>query len=159
MQITRIGPFALEEPLDDSGNSNVVRGVHVELKISMAVKLLPRNIVTRPMRGNTFSDDVKKLQRLEHPGIVRYHGGAVQDGQPYLVLQLVDGESLRQQLNRRGKLPWELTVEIADSICQALQHAHKGGYMHQRLTPTRVLLPSDGVPRQAIRVNATVRSF
>ena len=144
MQLTRIGPFALEEPLDGTGKSNVVRGVHVELKASMAVKLLPRSIVNRPMRGNTFSDDVKKLQGLVHPSIVRTHGGAVEGGQPYLALELVDGESLREQLDRRGKLPWDMTVDIADAICEALQHAHKGGFVHQRVTPMRVILPTAG---------------
>ena len=71
MPPTRIGPFALEEPLDGLAESNVLRGVHVERKMSMAVKLLPKSIVNRPMRGSTFSDDVRALQQLVHPRIVR----------------------------------------------------------------------------------------
>lgn len=122
----------------------MLRGLHVERKVSMAIKLLPPSVVQRPMGGNTFTEDVKKLQKLVHPNIMRYYGGAVDQGQPYLALELVQGESLRDRLDRRGKLPWEMTVEIVDGICQALVHAHQAGFVHQRLTPTRVLLPEQG---------------
>ncbi len=143
MPLTRIGPFALEEPLDGLADSNVLRGIHVERKLTMAVKLLPRSIVNRPMRGSTFSEDVKTLQKMSHPCVVHYYGGAVEQGQPYLALELVEGESLRDRLDRRGRLPWELTVEVADAICTALHHAHARQIVHRRLTPTRVLLTAD----------------
>jgi serine/threonine-protein kinase len=144
MQRSRIGPFALEEALDHEGCGNVLRGLHLERKTSMAVKLLPVSLVNRPMAGNAFMADVKRLQRLIHPNIIRYLGGAVEDGQPYLALELVQGESLRDLLDRRGKLPWEMAVDLVDEICLALQHAHQVGFVHQRLTPSRVLLPQGG---------------
>lgn len=143
MALTRIGPFALEESLDGLAESNVLRGVHVERQISMAVKLVPRSVVNRPMRGSTFSEDVKLLQTMNHPRIVRYFGGAVEQGQPYLALELVQGESLRERLDRRGRLPWEYMVDVADAICTALHHAHARRIVHQRLTPTRILLADD----------------
>jgi serine/threonine protein kinase len=143
MPLTRIGPFALEEPLDGFAESNVLRGVHVERKLSMAVKLLPKSIVNRPMRSSTFADDVKTLQAMVHPCIVRYYGGAVEQGQPYLALELIEGESLRDRLDRRGRLPWELTVDVADAVCTALHHAHGRKIVHGRLTPTRILLRAD----------------
>jgi eukaryotic-like serine/threonine-protein kinase len=144
MQRSRIGPFALEESLDREGAGNVLRGLHLERKESMAVKLLPLGLVNRPMAGNTFSADVKRLQRLIHPNIVRCLGGAIEAGQPYLALELVTGESLRNILDRRGKLPWEMAVDIVDGICLALKHAHQLGYVHHRLTPARVMLPQSG---------------
>ncbi|MCG8450581.1 MAG: serine/threonine protein kinase [Pirellulales bacterium] len=144
MQLSRIGPFALEEPLDGSAESNVLRGLHVERKLTMAVKLLPRSVAHSAMGRSSFVDDVKRFQKLVHPGIARIFGGAVEQGQPYLVLEMVAGESLREQLDRRGKLPWEVAVDIADGICVALDHAHQAGFVHQRLTPTRVLLPQSG---------------
>ena len=144
MQRTRIGPFALEETLDSRGAAQVVRGLHLERKTAMAVKLLPPSLVHQPMGGNLFAADVKRLQRLVLPGVVRCLGGAIEEGQPYLVLELVSGESLRDLLERRGKLPWELAVELADGICQSLQQAHELGFVHQRLAPSRILLPADG---------------
>jgi serine/threonine-protein kinase len=144
MQRSRIGPFALEEALDHEGCGNVLRGLHLERKTSMAVKLLPVSLVNRPMAGNAFMADVKRLQRLIHPNIMRYLGGAVEEGQPYLALELVQGESLRELLDRRGKLPWEMAVDLVDEICLALKHAHQVGFVHQRLTPSRVLLPQGG---------------
>ena len=110
----------------------------------MAIKLLPRHVAVRVMGASTFPDDVKVLQRLQHPNIAHLYGGAVEQGQPYLALELVDGESLRQRLDRHGKLPWDATVEIADAICDALRHAHEHGVVHQRLTPARIMLTSEG---------------
>ena len=146
MQRSRIGPIALEEPLGGSADSNVLRGVHVERNMRMAVKLLPREMITRPMGGDYFSADVKLLQRLVHPNIARVLGGAIDDGQPYLAWSLVEGESLRSLLDRRGRLPWETTADIAESICEALLYVHAQKMIHQRLTPSRVLLlPGGGV--------------
>jgi len=140
MQRSRLGPFALEEPLDGLADSNVLRGVHIERKVSMAIKLVPRSVVNRPMRGSTFPDDVKSLQQLVHPNIARCYGGVVDQGQPYLALELVQGESLRNRLDRRGRLPWEMVVDIIDSVSEALQHAHQKGCVHGRITPARIIL-------------------
>lgn len=146
MQRSRIGPIALEEPLGGSADSNVLRGIHVERNMRMAVKLLPREMITRPMGGDYFSADVKLLQRLVHPNVARVLGGAIDDGQPYLAMELVEGESLRSLLDRRGRLPWETTADIAESICEALLYVHAQKMIHQRLTPSRVLLlPGGGV--------------
>ncbi len=144
MQLTRIGPFALEEPLDGLAGSNVVRGVHIERQLSMAIKLLPRSVAKQAMGRSSFGDDVKKLQQLEHPGLVRILGGAIEHGQPYLVLEMVPGESLRTRLARRRRLPWEMAIEIVDALAVSLTHAHAQGIVHQRITPARILLPEDG---------------
>jgi len=141
VQRSRIGPFALEESQGGFEESNVLRGVHIERKVSMAIKLVPRSVVNRPMGGSTFPADVKSLQKLIHPGIARCYGGAVDQGQPYLALEWVQGESLRDRLDRRDRLPWEMMVEIVSSACVALQHAHSKGLVHGRITPTRILLP------------------
>ena len=144
MHRTRIGPFALEQQLDESPQGNVLRGVHVERQVAMAIKLLPPTVVTRTMGGDAFQQDVKRLQKLTHPNIVRVYGGAVEDGQPYLALELVEGESLAARLDRLGKIPWEMAVEVAEAICDALQAAHGQRIAHRRLTTRRVLISSDG---------------
>ncbi|MEM8946002.1 MAG: serine/threonine-protein kinase [Planctomycetota bacterium] len=144
MHLSRIGPFALEEPLDRSANSNVLRGVHVERQVSVAIKLLPSEVAQQAIGTGKFAGDIKRLQRLEHHGWVRVLGGAVEQGQPYLVQELVSGESLRELLNRRVRLPWEMAIEIVDNATQALMYAHANGYSHQRLTPARILLPPAG---------------
>ena len=66
------------------------------------------------------------------------------NGQPYLAMELVEGESLRSLLDRRGRLPWETMVDVAEAICEALDYAHEQGVVHQRLTPARVLIGDDG---------------
>jgi hypothetical protein len=144
MQLSRIGPIALEEPLGGAADSNVLRGLHLERHKPMAVKLLPRHLVNRAMGADTFAADVKALQKLVHPGIARCYGGAMDNGQPYLAMELVEGESLRTRLDRRGRMPWETAVDLAESICEALDFAHAAGMVHQRLTPSRIMLTPDG---------------
>jgi hypothetical protein len=144
MHPSRIGPIALEEPLGGSADSNVLRGIHLERNKAMAVKLLPRRLVDRPMGGDSYAEDVKRLQKLVHPKIVRVLGGALDNGQPYLAMELAPGESLRNLFDRRGRLPWETMVDIAEQICEALVYAHEQGFVHRRLTPSRVLLDVDG---------------
>ena len=75
--------------------------------------------------------------------IARYYGGAMDDGQPYLAMELVEGETLRDRVDRLGRLPWETAVETSDRICQALAAAHQAGVVHRRLTPARVMLTKD----------------
>lgn len=144
MLLSRIGPIALEEPLGGAADSNVLRGVHVERNKAMAVKLLPRQLVDRPMGGDTFGEDVKRLQKLVHPNIVRVLGGAMENGQPYLAMDFVKGESLRSLFDRRGRLPWETMADVAEAICEALDYAHGQGAVHRRLTPARVMIGDDG---------------
>src|SRR5687768_13087065 len=144
MQLSRIGPIALEEPLGGTADSNVLRGVHLERNMTMAVKLLPRDLVNRAMGGDTFAADVRALQKLVHPNIARTYGGAMDNGQPYLAMELVEGESLRCLLDRRGRLSWESTADIAEAICSALDYAHGQSMVHQRLTPSRVMLTVTG---------------
>jgi serine/threonine protein kinase len=143
MLLSRIGPIALEEPLGGSADSNVLRGIHLERNRTLAVKLLARQVVDRPMGGDAYPEDVKRLQKLVHPHIARVLGGAMEQGQPYLAMELIKGESLRDLLDRRGRLPWETMVEYAQQICEALVYAHGQGTMHTRLTPKRVLIADD----------------
>lgn len=144
MQLSRIGPIALEGPLGDAADGNVLRGVHVERNLKLAVKLLPKSLINQTMGDDTFMADAKALTKLVHPNIVRVLGGAMENGQPYLAMELVEGESLRTRLDRLGRLPWETVVDIAEAICAALEYAHAAGRPHLRLTPSRVLLAKDG---------------
>ena len=144
MQLSRIGPFALEQSLDGSGQSPVFLGVHVEQRRSAAVKLLPRESVAGPMGAAMFRQEVESLRRLEHRRIVHCYGGAIERGQPYLAFELIRGESLRTRLRRRGRLAWEPSVDIARAICSALIFAHRNGRLHERLAAEKVLISSAG---------------
>jgi serine/threonine protein kinase len=144
MQLSRIGPFALEEPLGGDRTSNVVRGVHVQQGASAAIKLLPTELVATPLARDNFLTDAQQLKTLAHRGIARVYGGEIQQGQPYLALELVDGETLETRAARLGRLPWETIVEIADHACLALRYAHRAQVTHCRVTPHRILLPVAG---------------
>ncbi|MCA9260664.1 MAG: serine/threonine protein kinase, partial [Planctomycetales bacterium] len=143
MQLSRIGPFALEEALGDSRTSRVVRGVHVQQGVMAAVKLLSPELAAPALGERNLAADIKALCQLSHPCIAKVYGGGIDKERPYLALELVEGESLRARLDRIGRLPWETAVGIVQQICAALHHAHCKGVVHRRLTPARVMLTTD----------------
>src|SRR5688572_14284049 len=121
-ELSRIGAFALEERLGDPPAEGVYRGVHVERRQSFAVRLLPPEVLRGPLAESTFKEEVAALKDLVHPNIVRCYGGSVDQGRPFLALELVAGESLAAQIARRQRLPWETAVELTEQLCDALAY-------------------------------------
>lgn len=144
VELSRIGAFALEERLGDPPAESVYRGIHVERRQSFAVRVLPAEILRGPLADKTFLEEVAALKALVHPNIVRCYGGSVDQGHPFLALELVAGESVAAQLARRERLPWESAVEITEQLCSALAYAHGRQTLHERLGPEKVLLDEGG---------------
>ncbi len=143
LNLSRIGPFALEEPLGNPATTRIFRGVHVERRLSVAVQLLPRALGEG--RGATeFAATAERLKALVHPHVVRCYGGGIDTGLPYLALELIRGEPLAERLRRRGRLPWEAVVEATRGISLGLHGAHQKRFLHQRLTSDQVLLDEHG---------------
>ena len=142
--LSRIGPFALEERLGHPPADHVYRGVHVEQRQSFAVRILPAEVMRGPLAEKTFKAEVAALKGLAHPNILRCYGGSIDRGRPFLALDLVQGESVAEQLARRGRLPWETAVEIAEQLCAALEHAHGRETLHERIAPEKILLDAAG---------------
>jgi hypothetical protein len=144
IELSRIGAFALEERLGDPPAKCVYRGVHVERRQSFAVRLVPPEVLRGPLADTTFKEEVAALKDLVHPNIVRCYGGSVDEGRPFLALELVAGESVAGRLARRERLPWESAVEITEQLCDALTYAHGRQMLHERVGPDKVLLDETG---------------
>jgi len=142
-ELSRIGPFALEEALGGDPRRRVLRAVHVQRGTAAAVKLLDPALLAPPLAPRGLREDADRLTRLHHPGIARVYGLGVERGRPYLALELVEGETLRQRLDRLGRLGWEAAAPLAEQACEALVHAHEQGVVHRRLTPEQILLTAD----------------
>jgi len=131
----RLGPV-----IGRGGGADVYRAEDLETDRPVAVKVL--RAVT-PTDLHRFEQEGETLQRLDHPAIVRMCGGGEQDGVPYLVLDLIDGEPLSMAL-LRGPLDEDEVIRIGEVLADALTHAHELGIIHRDVKPGNVLFDQDG---------------
>ncbi|MBX3469420.1 MAG: serine/threonine protein kinase, partial [Planctomycetes bacterium] len=117
--------------------------------------LLGRDVALKVLQPQCAdAEAVARLQReaqaagnLRHPGIVPVHAGGVDRGRPFLVMELVEGQSLREVLRRDGALGQERAARLVIEVARAVQHAHDHGVLHRDVKPENVLLGRDGRPR------------
>ena len=109
MSQTRVGEFVIEERLD--GATRTYRVSHAETGRPAVIKFLSRRLANSPASRQELVREIEGLKLLLHPNLVRCFGGGRHEVDPYLVYELVEGESLNWMLQRRGRVPWELVVD------------------------------------------------
>jgi TolB-like protein/tetratricopeptide (TPR) repeat protein len=122
----------------------VYRALDTRLGREVAVKRLPESLTTDPVRLARFEQEARLLASISHPCIATIHSMEVDGGEPFLVLELVDGASLAQRL-ADGPLPARDAMRIGGSVAAALAAAHAAGIVHRDLKPANVMLTADGV--------------
>lgn len=115
-----------------------------DLDRRVAVKWLKTNLASDPVVAERFRREAIAVARLNHPNIVGVHDVVAHDGRQAVVMQLVDGKSLRQLLDSQKRLGPELTIHIGAAIAGALDAAHQGGFVHRDVKPGNILVTSDG---------------
>ncbi|MEE8147593.1 MAG: protein kinase, partial [Longimicrobiales bacterium] len=140
---TRLGPYEILAPLGAGGMGEVYRATDTKLGRDVAIKVLPSEVAGAPERLARFEREAKLLASLNHPHIAAIYGLEEAQGQPFLVLELVEGEGLEQRL-RRGAIPVEQGLAIARQIAEALEEAHGKGIVHRDLKPENVKLTPEG---------------
>jgi hypothetical protein len=131
--------------LGSGGVSEVHRARDRRSGAEVAVKeLLPQFLADRAV-CRRFLREAEVARRLDHPGIVPVLDAGEENGRPYLVMELVEGEDLRRRLDREGALPWPEALRIALAVARALEHAHGRGVVHRDLKPHNVLLSGTAV--------------
>jgi len=121
----------------------VYAGVHEELGLTAAVKLLPPGLAHQGGFRARFESEIETLRQLEHPHIVRLFGFGEQDGLLFYAMERVEGDTLEKQLAEGRRFDWEETVDVALEICHALHHAHVRGIIHRDLKPGNVMISTD----------------
>ncbi|MEV6344569.1 protein kinase [Actinoplanes sp. NPDC051851] len=143
------GRYRLVERLGAGGMSVVWRGFDEVLGRQVAVKVLPPSTSADPSFRRRLRAEAQAAARLSHPHITNvydYGEATTVDGEPvpYVVMELVDGESLAAVLARVRTLPWENAVRISADVAAALAAAHARGIVHRDVTPANVMLTGSG---------------
>ncbi len=141
---TTLGPYEIVAPLGAGGMGEVYRARDTKLDRDVAIKVLPETFARDPERLGRFEREAKVLASLNHPNIAAIHGFEEVDGKRFLVLELVEGETLAERL-RGGAMPVDEALDFGKQMAEALEAAHERGIIHRDLKPTNVKLTPDGV--------------
>jgi serine/threonine protein kinase len=140
---SRLGPYEIVAPLGAGGMGEVFRARDTRIDRAVALKLLPAEWAQDPDRLRRFEQEARTVGALSHPNLLTLHDVGTTDGVPYLVTELLEGESLRDRL-RGGALPTRKAVDIACQIARGLAAAHERGIVHRDLKPDNVFITRDG---------------
>jgi eukaryotic-like serine/threonine-protein kinase len=140
---TRLGPYEVVARLGAGGMGEVYRAKDARLKRDVAVKVLPESLSTDPDRLRRFELEAETAGRLNHPNILAIYDIGVHDGAPYVVSELLEGETLRDRLSA-GALTVRRSLEYARDLASGLAAAHEKGIVHRDLKPENVFVTSDG---------------
>lgn len=159
----RLGAFRLDRRIGRGGMGEVWRGVHVAQDVPVALKIMTADRARNPKYLRAFSNEVRAVARLDHPGIVMVldHGeinaqvalasrGRFAEGCPYLVMELSSGGSLAQLPTPQS---WPTLRGVLLALLEALSHAHARGVIHRDLKPANVLLSTRADLRPGLKVS------
>ncbi len=161
----RLGVFEVVSSLGAGGMGEVYRARDTRLGREVAVKLLLGDLPRDPERLARFDREARLLASLNHPGIAALYGLEREGGTPYLVMELVPGETLAERLSR-GALPVGEALQICRQVAEALEAAHGKGVIHRDLKPANIkvtperagegagLRPGEGVRKRSIGVES-----
>ena len=141
---TRLGPYEIVAPLGAGGMGEVYTARDTRLDRTVAVKVLPPDVADDPERRARFEREARAVAALQHPNICTIHDvGVATEGVPFLVMELLPGETLQQRL-ARGPLDDGEFVEIATALTGALDAAHTSGIIHRDIKPANIFLTGHG---------------
>ena len=138
------GRFRLEEEVGSGGMSTVYRAFDPTLERHVAIKLMHRDISNDADQLERFRREARAVAQLNHPHVVTVIDAGEDDGNPFIVFEYVEGETLKDRIRRLGRLPVAEAVAYAVEIARALECAHSHMLVHRDVKPQNVLIDPDG---------------
>jgi len=140
---SKLGPYEVLSALGAGGMGEVYRARDTRLNRDVAIKVLPEGFAQDAERLRRFEQEARVIATLNHPNILAIFDIGKEDGAPYLVTELLEGEVLREKL-KGGPLPVRRALEYVTGIAQGLAAAHEKGIVHRDLKPENVFVTRDG---------------
>ena len=133
------GRYRLDHELGRGGMATVFLAEDLKHRRQVAIKVL-RPEIGAAVGAERFLREIETVARLAHPNILPLHDSGNADGLLYYVMPFVEGESLRERLQREGPLPVDEAIRISKEVGDALDHAHARGLVHRDIKPENILL-------------------
>ncbi|HEX4380701.1 MAG TPA: protein kinase [Candidatus Acidoferrum sp.] len=140
---TKLGPYEIQSQIGAGGMGEVYRARDSRLGREVAIKILPESFATDPERLRRFEQESQAVAALNHPNILAIYDVGTRDASPYLVSELLEGDSLRVILEK-GPIPQRKAIEYAVQIANGLAAAHDKGIVHRDLKPDNLYVCRDG---------------
>ncbi len=144
----RIGHYRLLRELGSGAMGRVYLAYDERIERQVAVKelILPSGTGEAERREAVarFRREARAAGRLDHPNIVVVHSVEEEEGMPFIVMEYLEGLTLREILDREGRLPFERCLAVAGAVCEALHYAHSKGVIHRDIKPDNIFLLADG---------------
>ncbi|MGA9190175.1 MAG: tetratricopeptide repeat protein [Anaerolineales bacterium] len=138
-----VGPYRIVEQLGQGGMASVFKAYHPALDRYVAIKVLHPAFMEDPSFLARFQREARVVAKLDHPNIVPIYDFAEHEGQPYLVMKYIQGETLKARLARSPLGPDD-GLKVIEAIGHGLSYAHEQGILHRDIKPSNVLLGADG---------------
>ena len=135
--------YRIVEPIGKGGMGEVYRARDSKLGRDVAIKVLPEEFSRDRERLDRFRREARLLAQLNHPNIATLHGLEKADGQEFLVMELVEGDTLAARI-ASGPIPLDETIALFVQIARGLEAAHEKGIIHRDLKPANVMIGPDG---------------
>src|SRR5215472_2162856 len=140
---TKLGPYEILAPLGAGGMGEVYRARDTRLERTVAIKILPAQFSSDPVRKQRFEREAKMISSLNHPHICVLYDVGNQDGVEYLVMECIEGETLAKRLEK-GAVTLDQVLKYGVQISGALEEAHQNGVIHRDLKPGNIMLTAMG---------------
>ena len=140
---TRLGPYEIVAVLGAGGMGEVFKARDMRLDRSVAIKVLSKEFSNHAQLKARFQREAKTVSQLNHPNICTLHDVGIENGTSYLVMELLEGETLAERI-ARGPLAIDQLLRTAMEIADALDKAHRHGIIHRDLKPSNVMLTKSG---------------
>jgi len=143
-----VGKYRIDAEIGAGGMATIYRATRLHIGDVVAIKVLRSELLRDPQFAERFRREAQAAARLKHPNVVAiYDFGVAEDGVIYLVMELLEGRSLRTIIKDAGPVSTPLAAEIAREVCAALGEAHRQGTVHRDIKPANIMVEStpDGV--------------
>lgn len=141
--------YEILEVIGSGGMSVVYKALCHRLNRYVAIKILRENMAQDEELKSRFQTEAQAVAMLSHPNIVAVYDVSHSDDLEYIVMELLEGVTLKQYMAEKGPLGWQETLFFATQICKALQHAHEHGIVHRDIKPQNIMIDKDGVVKVA----------
>ena len=136
--------YEIIELIGSGGMANVYRAKCHRLNRMVAIKILKADMAENEEIRRRFRDESQAVAQLSHPNIVSIYDVSTSGDTEYIVMELIDGITLKQYMARRGEMDWRESLHFIIQIMRALEHAHSRGIIHRDIKPQNIMVLRDG---------------